>query len=77
MCSTSEDAQYESGTSLVQLRMCSTNQTHHQCKEDVQCIARHIVSTNEDVQYEQGISSVSMRCAVRARYIRGTNEDVQ
>ena len=75
--STSEDVQYESGTSSVQARMCNT--------------IRHIFSTNEDVQYESGTSSVQARTcstnqahlqykrgrAIRIRHIFSTREDVQ
>ena len=57
MCSTSEDVQYKSSTSIF-----STN-------KDVQKEVRQIFSANEDVQYEQAISSVQMRmCSTNKRH---------
>ena len=59
--STSEDVQYESGTSSVQARMCSTNQAHLPYKRGCAVPIRHILRTSEVVQYESGTSSVQAR----------------
>ena len=59
--STSEDVQYESGTSSVQARMCSTNQVHLPYKPGCAIPIRHILRTSEDVLYESGTSSVQAR----------------
>ena len=58
---TSEDVQYESGTSSVQARMCSTNQAHPPYKRGCAVRIRHIFRTSENVLYESGTSSVQAR----------------
>ena len=53
MCSTSDDMQYESGTSSVQVRMCSMSEAHLQYKRECAAGIRHIISTRKDVQYKR------------------------
>ena len=53
--------QYESSTSSVQARMCSTNQAHHQYRRGYAVRIKHILSASEDVQYKSGASSVQAR----------------
>ena len=57
----SEDVQYKSDTSSVQLRMCSTSEVHLQCEWECVLEARDIISMNEDAQHEQGPLSVQIK----------------
>ena len=50
---TSEDVQYESGASSVQVRICGTSKAHLYHKQGCAVRIRHIFSMNEDLQYKR------------------------
>ena len=67
--------QYESGTSSVQARMCSTNQEHLQYKRGCAVRIRQMFSTSEDVQYESGTCSVqAMMCSTSEEHLQYEQE---
>ena len=68
MYSASKDVQYESGTSSVQARMCSTSEAYLQYERGCAAQIRHIFSTSEDVQYKQ----VDYKVLVKEALLRNT-----